>query len=50
MITTTGSLIIIEFLSGVEGAEMFNLFFSLVCAGGFLSFVPIAICNLLKRT
>ena len=44
-----GNLYIIEFISGVEGAEMFNFFFSLICAGGFLAFVPVAIANLIKR-
>jgi hypothetical protein len=44
-----GSLIIIEFISGVEGADTFNFFFSLVTAGGLMAFVPIAIAKLIQR-
>lgn len=43
------SLIIIEFISGIEGADMFNFFFSLISAGGFMVFVPIAIMKLIQR-
>ncbi len=49
MIGTNGELHIIEFLAGVPGADMFNFFFSLVCAGALLAFVPVAIAALLKR-
>lgn len=45
-----GSLIIIPLLSGIEGSDTFNLFFSLVFAGGFISFVPVAIMSFLKRS
>lgn len=44
------SLIVLPFLSGVEGADVFNFFFSLVMAGGVMSFVPVAIMNLIKRS
>ena len=43
------SLIIIEFISGVEGADIFNFFFSLVSAGGLLAFVPVCIMKLIQR-
>jgi hypothetical protein len=43
------SLIVIDFISGVEGAEMFNFFFSLVTAGGLLGFIPLAIFKLIQR-
>ncbi len=43
------SLIIIQFISGVEGADLFNFFFSLVSAGGLLAFIPIAIIKLIQR-
>ena len=43
------SLYIIEFISGVEGADMFNFFFSLVSAGGLLAFIPVAIMKLIQR-
>ena len=43
------SLIIINFISGVEGADMFNFFFSLVSAGGLLGFIPICILKLIQR-
>ena len=43
------SLIIIEFISGVQGADMFNFFFSLVSAGGLMVFIPIAIMKLIQR-
>ncbi|MEH0020845.1 MAG: hypothetical protein V6Z89_14410 [Desulfobacter sp.] len=43
------ALIIIEFISGVEGADMFNFFFSLISAGGLLAFVPVAIIKLIQR-
>ena len=46
---TGGQLYIIEFISGVPGAETFNFFFSLICAGGLLAFVPVAIASLLKK-
>ena len=42
------SLIIIPFISGVEGADIFNFFYSLVTAGGLVSFVPIAIMRLIS--
>jgi hypothetical protein len=45
----SGNLIIINFISGVEGAEMFNFYFSLVSAMGLFSFVPIAILKLIQR-
>lgn len=43
------ALIIIEFISGVDGADMFNFFFSLVCAGGLLAFIPVCILKLIQR-
>lgn len=43
------SLIVIEFLSGVTGAETFNFFFSLVSACGLLVFVPACILKLVQR-
>lgn len=43
------NLIIIPFIAGVEGADMFNFFFSLITAGGLLSFVPLAIMRLIQR-
>lgn len=42
------SLIIIEFISGVEGADIFNFFYSLVTAGGLIAFVPVAIIKLIN--
>lgn len=45
-----GSLIIINFISGVEGAEIFNFFYSLVTAGGLIAFVPVAIMKLISYT
>lgn len=43
------SLIIIEFISGVPGADMFNFFFSLVSGGCLMAFVPIACMKLIQR-
>lgn len=43
------SLIIIPFITGVEGADMFNFFFSLISAGGLLAFVPVCIIKLIQR-
>lgn len=43
------SLYVIQFISGVEGADIFNFFFSLVMAGGLLSFIPAAIAKLIQR-
>jgi len=43
------SLIVIPFISGIEGADLFNFFFSLVSAGGLLAFIPIAIIKLIQR-
>ena len=43
------SLYVISFISGVEGADMFNFFFSLVSAGGLLAFVPVCIIKLIQR-
>lgn len=42
--------LIIPILSGVDGADMFNLFFSLVFYGGLVAFVPAAIFSLLKMS
>lgn len=43
------SLIIIPFLTGVEGADMFNFFLSLVTAGGLMSFIPVCCIKLIQR-
>ena len=42
-------LYVIEFITGVEGAEMFNFFFSLVSAGGLLAFIPVCCMKLIQR-
>jgi len=42
-------LYVIDFISGVEGADMFNFFFSLVTAGGLLAFIPVCAMKLIQR-
>jgi hypothetical protein len=43
------SIIVIEFISGIEGADMFNFFFSLITAVGLLGLIPLAIFKLIQR-
>lgn len=43
------SVLIIPFITGVEGADMFNFFFSLVGGIGFIGFVPLALMKLIQR-
>jgi hypothetical protein len=43
------SLYVIQFISGVEGAELFNFFFSLVSAAGLLVFIPACCLKLIQR-
>jgi len=43
------SLIVLDFISGVEGADMFNFFFSLITGIAILGIIPVAIIKLFQR-
>lgn len=49
MMINGGALYVIPFLTGVEGADLFNFFFSLVTASGLLVFIPACCMKLIQR-
>lgn len=49
MINASGAFFVIDFITGVEGAEMFNFFFSLISAFGLMACVPVACLRLIKE-